>query len=68
MAVNESRSMRRSLLQGATDGSYKSLTPGRDGEVESTTNGVRSSLKDEHYDRGELPLEVRHQPGGERLA
>lgn len=34
MAINNSRSMNEDLRQGALDGAYKSLTPGRGGDVE----------------------------------
>lgn len=60
MAVNESRSMRQELLQGATEGTYKSRNPDRGGEVEQPDDARLTS----HYEPLELPLDVRPQPGG----
>ena len=61
MAVNESRSMRQELLQGATDGSYKSRHPDRGGEIEENDAKQLSSF----YESIEMPLAVRDQPGGD---
>ena len=41
MAVNESRSLNRDLVMGATDGKFKSITPDRGGEVETTSATMR---------------------------
>lgn len=65
MAVNETREMRRSLLQGATDGTYKSRNPNWDGPLSPDTGSSRTGLDMGRYDVTELPLEARHQPGGD---
>lgn len=49
MAVNESRSMNRDLLLGATEGSFKSLTPGRGGEVDPTDAALRADVLNLQY-------------------
>jgi len=41
MAVNESRSMNRDLIMGATDGKFKTIVPDRGGEVEMTSATMR---------------------------
>jgi len=57
MAVNESRSMNRDMLLGATDGKFKSLTPNRGGEVDPTSSAKRAHELQLQYnvvDRSEL--------------
>jgi len=49
MAVNESRSMNRDLLLGATDGKFKSLTPSRGGDVDPTAVTLRASVLQAQY-------------------
>jgi hypothetical protein len=60
MAVNESRSMRQELLEGATDGSYKSTEANRGGEVEQPDARQLTSF----YESLTMPLASRDQPGG----
>lgn len=50
MAVNESRSMNRDLVLGATDGKFKNLTPDRGGEVDTLAPTVRSQELQLQYD------------------
>lgn len=57
MAVNESRSMNRDLVLGATDGKFKSLAPNRGGELDPTSSAVRAHELQLQYnivDRSEL--------------
>jgi len=57
MAVNESRSMNRDLVLGATDGKFKSLTPSRGGEVDPTYPAIRAHELQLQYnvvDRSEI--------------
>jgi hypothetical protein len=49
MAVNESRSMNNDLRLGATDGTFKNLTPDRGGEVESNNTAIRSQVLQPQY-------------------
>jgi hypothetical protein len=49
MAVNESRSLNHDLSLGLTDGTFKSLTPGRGGEVEPLDPAQRASVLQEQY-------------------
>ena len=42
MAVNESRSLNRDLVLGATDGKFKTLTPDRGGVVDPTDATIRA--------------------------
>lgn len=49
MAVNESRSMNNDLRLGVTDGKFKSLTPGRGGEVETANVTVRAQVLQPQY-------------------
>jgi hypothetical protein len=49
MAVNNSRSMNADLKAGALDGKFKSLTPGRGGEVEEAYVTKRQMVLQEQY-------------------
>lgn len=49
MAVNMSRSMNYDLRLGAVEGSYRSATPDRGGEPETTTVAKRASLAYENW-------------------
>lgn len=49
MAVNESRSANADLQLGLRDGRYKSLTPGRGGEVDTSNVSLRSQELPMHY-------------------
>jgi hypothetical protein len=69
MAVNESRSMNRDMTLGATDGKFKSLTPGRGGEVEIAAVTIRShelQLQYDVVDRAEVADMPRAQYGRRR--
>lgn len=66
MAINNSRSMNADLRLGATDGSYKSLTPSRGGEVETDEPAKRAIVDSEAYPvmhgyQNRSPL-AEHQP------
>ena len=63
MAVNESRSMRKELLNGGSDGRYKRHNPNWSGPVDPNTDRVRSQLDSGWYGRVEMPLEGRDIPG-----
>jgi hypothetical protein len=60
MAVNEARSMNADLKLGAGDGKYKSLTPGRGGEVEMSNVVTRMTELQEQYN-----IQNRLSPMGE---
>lgn len=49
MAVNDSRSMNNDLKEGANDGKFKSLTPDRGGEVDTTAPTVRAHALQPQY-------------------
>jgi|LauGreDrversion4_2_1035121.scaffolds.fasta_scaffold01379_16 hypothetical protein len=49
MAVNDSRSMNMDLRLGACDGSHKSLTPSRGGEVEMNNVQIRRTQLQPQY-------------------
>lgn len=49
MAVNESRSANADLQLGMRDGRYKSLTPDRGGEVETSNVANRGTELPAHY-------------------
>lgn len=55
MAVNESRSMNRDLVLGATDGKFKGLTPSRGGEVEAVHATLRGHELQMQYNIVERP-------------
>lgn len=48
MAINNSRSMNEDLRKGALDGSYKSLTPGRGGDVEEAAVKKRMAVLEQN--------------------
>lgn len=57
MAVNETRSMNRDLVMGATDGKFKTTVPDRGGEVEMTSVTMRGHALQMQYnivERSEL--------------
>jgi hypothetical protein len=54
MAVNDSRSMNKDLKLGATDGRFKSLTPGRGGDVDPTHATKRMNVTKSMFPTGEL--------------
>lgn len=69
MAVNESRSMNRDLMLGATDGKFKSLTPDRGGETEAAAPAIRAHELQLQYnvvDRAEIADMPRAQYGRRR--
>lgn len=72
MAVNSSRSQRRSLLEGTTDGKYRKVRP--DTEVAAGTGHENTHLNRAHllpgqveadhgYAADQLPLDQMEYPG-----
>ena len=62
MAVNETRDMRTELEIGATEGSFKTLTKDRGGEMSADTLVSRALLDDGLYDLHNLPLAASPAP------
>ena len=58
MSVNNSRSMNLDLQKGLNDGVFKSLTPGRGGEVEMQAVQERASLLQPQYNVNDLKMGV----------
>lgn len=54
MAVNDSRSMNVDLKIGARDGTFKSLTPDRGGEVDPTHATYRQQAVTSSYPSGDI--------------
>lgn len=48
MAINNSRSMNDDMRKGALDGSYKSLTPSRGGDVEEAFTKKRMAVLEQN--------------------
>lgn len=69
MAVNSSRSQRRDLMEGATDGKYRKARP--DTSVAPMSGGEQTRLDRSHlhpamnygFPNDEIPLEQREVPG-----
>lgn len=64
MAVNETRDMRLEMEIGATEGSFKTLTKDRGGEMSADTVVNRMLLDDGLYDLHNLPVAARPLPTG----
>lgn len=64
MAVNESRSMNRDLVLGATDGKFKNTTPDRGGEVDPTSPAVRAHELQLQYNIVDRP-EIADMPAAQ---
>jgi hypothetical protein len=64
MAVNETRDMRQELEIGATEGSFKTLTRDRGGEMSADTVQARALLDEGLYDQHHLPVAARPLPTG----
>jgi hypothetical protein len=54
MAVNDSRSMNQDLKLGARDGAFKSLTPDRGGEVDTSHATYRMNSLQSAFPTGEM--------------
>lgn len=66
MAVNESRDMLTELRLGATDGTFKSTSPDRGGEMSMDTTLARDALNGSQvYDILDTPMDIRRMPTGE---
>ena len=55
MAVNEKRSMNEDLKLGVADGKFKSLTPGRGGDVEQLAPAIRHMQLQPQYNISDRP-------------
>lgn len=58
MTVNNSRSMNLDLQKGLNDGVFKSLAPGRGGEVEMQAIHERASLLQPQYGMNDIKMGV----------
>lgn len=64
MAVNETRDMRTEMEIGATEGSFKTVTKNRGGEMSADTLLERAWLDEGLYDIHNMPLAARPLPTG----
>lgn len=62
MSYAPQRALSGDLNEGLTDGSYKKVVRDRGGQVEATTQAVRSDLSDIWFGIHEDP--VKHRPDG----
>ena len=62
MAVNETRDMHTELMLGTTDGTYKSRTIDRGGDIDPFTNPHDLPP---NFHQEDTPVSLRHQPAGE---